>query len=183
MTDSRGHLDEVGTVVEELARLGLQPVLVGGMALVILGSRRVTRDYDFVIAHPGERLATLLDVLYDRGFELASRLNDAGDITATIDNRKVAGVRLRLDRPPSGFFWHHRRRLRIDLLFDYPIAAAALAENAIQRKVGSRVFRVASEQDLLHMKKLAQSERSFAGDAQDIEFLEARRRRRPASPR
>jgi hypothetical protein len=178
MPDSPGHLDEIGAVVKELARLGLQPVLVGGMALVILGSRRVTRDYDFVIAQPGARVTRLLDLLYDRGFELASRVNDTGDITATIDNRRVAGIRLRLDRPPSAFFWHHGHRLRIDLLFDYPIPAAALAEHAIRRKVGSHVLRVACEADLLRLKKLAQTDRSFAGDAQDIEFLEARRRRR-----
>ena len=51
------HLDTVGEVVEALRRRGLEPVLVGGMALVVLGSRRVTRDFDFVIAHPGDRLA------------------------------------------------------------------------------------------------------------------------------
>ncbi len=51
------HLNTVGEVVEELRGLGLEPVLVGGMALVVLGSRRVTRDFDFVIAHPGDRLA------------------------------------------------------------------------------------------------------------------------------
>ena len=51
------YLDEVGAIVTELRDLGLAPVLVGGMALVILGSRRVTRDFDFVIAQPGDRLA------------------------------------------------------------------------------------------------------------------------------
>jgi hypothetical protein len=34
------HLDTVGEIVEELRGLGLEPVLVGGMALVVLGSRR-----------------------------------------------------------------------------------------------------------------------------------------------
>jgi hypothetical protein len=32
---------------------------------------------------------------------LASRVNDAGDVTATIDNRRVACARLRLDEPAS----------------------------------------------------------------------------------
>jgi hypothetical protein len=53
---------------------GFEPVLVGGMALVVLGSRRVTRDFDFVIAHPGNRLARMIELLYDRGLELVSRL-------------------------------------------------------------------------------------------------------------
>ncbi len=61
-----GYLDEVGEIVEELSGLGLEPVLVGGMALVILGSRRVTRDFDFVIAKPDHRIETLIGVFYGR---------------------------------------------------------------------------------------------------------------------
>jgi len=75
------HLDLVGRIMTSLAALGLEPILVGGMALVTLGSRRVTRDFDFVVARPGERLKDLVDVFYDRGLELAARVNDAGDVT------------------------------------------------------------------------------------------------------
>jgi hypothetical protein len=52
----RGKAQTVGDIVHDLRALGLTPVLVGGMALVVLGSRRVTRDFDFVIAQPGDRL-------------------------------------------------------------------------------------------------------------------------------
>ena len=83
------HLDTVGEVVEELRALGLEPVLVGGMALVVLGSRRVTRDFDFVIAHPGDRLASTIDLFYDRGLELVSRLNDVG--RGDLDDRQPQG--------------------------------------------------------------------------------------------
>jgi hypothetical protein len=169
------HLDEVGIVVKALSSLGLDPVLVGGMALVILGSRRVTRDFDFVIARPGERLQRLVDLFYDRGLELASRVNEAGDVTATIDNRTVAGTRLRLDAPASAYFFNPDTGLRIDLLFDFPIPAATLARDATLTKVRSRVLRVASEADLLRLKKIARERRTSPGDAEDIAFLEARR--------
>ena len=56
MKNPATHLDAVGSVVEALAGLGLEPVLVGGMALVVMGSRRVTRDFDFLVARPGEAL-------------------------------------------------------------------------------------------------------------------------------
>jgi hypothetical protein len=180
-TDPGGHLAEVDTIARTLTTLGLDPILVGGMALVILGSRRVTRDYDLVIAHPGaEGLARVVDVFYARGFELASRLNEAGDVTVTLDNARVAAIRLRLDAPSSAYFYHWQKRLRIDLLFDFPIPAASLARHATRLKVGSHVVRIASEADLLRLKKIALARRSFAGDAQDIEFLEARRRRKHA---
>ena len=84
MKDAAGLLDDAGRIVAALTELGLEPVLVGGMALVTLGSRRVTRDFDFVVAAPGDRLGAVVDVFYDDGLELAARVNDAGDITATI---------------------------------------------------------------------------------------------------
>ena len=170
-------LAEVGAVSEALSDLGLTPVLVGGMALVILGSRRVTRDFDFVIARPADRLNDVVVALYDRGLELASRLNDAGDVVATIDSRRVAASRLRIDAPSSAYFFNPKTRLRIDLLFDFPIPAADLAKTATTMKMRSQRLRVASEKDLLRLKRIARADRSVAGDAEDIAFLEARRKR------
>jgi hypothetical protein len=169
------YVDEVGAIVSDLRRLGLEPILVGGMALVVLGSQRVTQDFDFVVAHPADRLESTLAAFYDRGFELVSRVNDRGKVTATIDNRKIASIRLRLDAPSSAYFYSRKTELRIDLLFDFPIPAATLADNATRIKVQSHVFHIASEPDLLRLKKIAQAARSSPGDAQDIAFLEARR--------
>ncbi len=176
MVDPQIDIDDVGAVVRSLTDLGFDPILVGGMALVLIGSRRVTVDFDFVVNQPGDRLQSLVDALYDREFELASRVNDDGDVTATIDNRKVAAIRIRLDGPASVYFFKQETGLRIDLLFDFPIPAATLAEHATRIKIRSYVFRFASEPDLLKLKKIAHAARSAPGDAQDIAFLEARRK-------
>ncbi len=178
MADTAAHLETVGRLVEALSGLGFEPILVGGMALVALGSRRVTRGFDFVVARPEGRLEALVDAFYDRGLELASRVDSAGEVTATIDNRRVASARLRLDTPTSVYFQNPGTGLRIDVLFDFPLPAATLARNAITTKARSTVLRVASEADLLRLKKLAAASRSSPGDAEDIAFLEARRRKR-----
>lgn len=169
------ELDEIARVVDGLTSVGLEPVLIGGMALVLLGSRRITRDVDFVIAKPGDRMTEMVDLFYARGYELASKTNAAGDIVATIDNPRVARIRLRLDGPASAFFWHPKKRLRIDLLFDFPVAAAELCANAERTTIRGRVLKVASPADLLRLKEIAAAKRSVAGDAQDIEFLKAYR--------
>jgi hypothetical protein len=171
------RLDGAGAVLEALRELGFNPVLVGGMALVILGSRRVTRDFDFLIEAPGERLADVVDVFYDRGFELVSRLDATGNVTATIDNRRVASIRIRADGPASVYFFNAATRLRIDLLFDFPLPARDVARAAVDMKILGHVFAVASPADLLRLKQIARAARAFAGDAQDIEFLEARLKR------
>jgi hypothetical protein len=125
------------------------------MALVVLGSRRVTRDFDFVIAHPGDLLARTIDLFYERGLELVSGLTEMGEVISTISNRKVAAIRLRLDAPASAYFFNAETGLRVDLLFDFPISAAKLAERATRTKIRGHVFDVASEQDLLRLKRIA----------------------------
>ncbi len=175
MADPVDHLHAVGELVQGLRALGLAPVLVGGMALVVLGSRRVTRDFDFVVSHPGDRLAQMTGLFYDRGFELASRLNETGEVISTIADRNVAAIRLRLDAPASAYFFNAETGLRVDLLFDFPISATKLAEHATRIKIRSQVFDVASEHDLLRLKRIAKAARSAPGDAEDIAFLESRR--------
>lgn len=176
MKDAAGLLDDAGRIVAALTKLGLEPILVGGMALVTMGSRRVTRDFDFVVPAPGDRLAALVDVFYDRGLELAARVDNSGDITATIDNRRVAGIRLRLDAPSSAYFSHAKTGLRVDLLFDFPLPAAQLAAGATRITVRSHGFLVAAEKDLLKLKRIARANRDAPGDAEDIAFLEAKAR-------
>jgi Nucleotidyl transferase AbiEii toxin, Type IV TA system len=172
--ESSDDLEKIGAVSEALSDLGLMPVLVGGMALVILGSRRVTRDFDFVISRPDNQLDAVVAIFYDRGLELVSRLNEAGDVTATIDNQRVAASRLRVDAPSVAYFFNPTTRLRIDLLFDFPILATELTKTATTMKIRSQVLRVASEADLLRLKRMAMAARSSPGDVQDVEFLEAR---------
>lgn len=174
MPEPSSQLQAVGELIEDLRAIGLTPVLIGGMALVVRGSRRVTNDFDLVIAHPGERLDRTLESLYARGLELVSRLDGAGNVVATIDNRTVAASRLRIDKPASAYFYNAGSGLRVDLLFDFPIDAASLDERATKMKIRSHLFAIASDEDLLALKRIAAAARSAPGDAEDIAFLEAR---------
>lgn len=177
--DPADQLEIVGEIADGLRDAGLRPVLVGGMALVVLGSRRVTRDFDFVVAAPGDNRRRVVNLFFDHGLELASRLNETGDVVATIRNRRVAEVRLRIDAPSAVFFYNPITRLRVDLLFDFPMAVSTLAERATRMTIRSHAFDVASAEDLLELKQIARGARSSPGDAEDIAFLEsylARRR-------
>ncbi len=178
MSDPADFFEIVGGIAEELEAAGLTPVLVGGMALVVLGSRRVTEDFDFVIAKPESSLEKVIHIFYDHGFELASRLDDDGNIKTTIDNRNIAKIRIQLDEPASIFFFNKRIKLRVDLMFDFPFAASELFQNAGATNIGARSFHIASEADLIRMKEVAARDRIFAGDAQDLEFLKKRKRGR-----
>src|SRR5260221_14025930 len=87
-----------------------------------------------VVARPGDRLPHLLDAFYDNGLELVSRRART------------------FFRPQTG--------LRVDLLFDFPIAAATLAEHATRTKIRTYRLAIASEADLLRLKRIARTARS-----------------------
>jgi len=166
------HLGSVVEVIEELRDLGFDPVLIGGMALVVLGSRRVTRDFDFVVDLPGGRVPSLARVFYSRGMELASKIDKSGNVTATIDTLKVAEIRLRLDAPVSATFVNMKTALRIDLLFDFPLPAAGLARTATRKTVRGHQLAIATREDLLKLKRIAARKRHVPSDRDDIRFLE-----------
>ena len=50
MENKTDHLERIIALCEALEKKGLQPVLVGGIALVVLGSQRVTKDFDFLVS-------------------------------------------------------------------------------------------------------------------------------------
>lgn len=170
MSQTIDYLETVITLSEALEERGLRPVLVGGMALVILGSERVTNDFDFLISWPGSDLSDLMDVFYSHGFELVSKLKQ-GQVVRTIDNKNVAATRLKLDSPSSAYFFHPKKEIKIDLLFDFPFPAKEAAGRAPKTKIKSRFLRVASIEDLLRLKELAYADRHSAKDAQDLDFL------------
>ncbi len=169
---TQDFLEDVGKISAALTRLGWHPVLIGGMALVVLGSRRVTRDFDFVIAKPDEQTDELVELFYSQGFELVSQLDTQGDIVSTISNRRVAKARLDLDSPPAAYFYNIKIGLRIDLLFDFPMLAKKLIIKAKKIKIASHSIHIASKEDLLELKKIAKKARHKPGDEEDILFLE-----------
>lgn len=171
MVKTVDYIETVGKIVQDLNQLGSTPILIGGMALVILGSRRVTKDFDFLISKQVREQKELADIFYKHGFELVSKIDKLGNIIATIDNPRIASMRLRLDTPVSVHFLNRKTGLQIDLLFDFPISADAIFPEAQMQKIQSYVFYIASKKDLLRLKEMAHDQRKSAGDAQDIEFL------------
>lgn len=171
MPVKKDYLETIGSLIAELEIQGVQPVLVGGMALVILGSQRVTNDFDFLVSLQETNLENIVNIFYRRGFELVSKLNKEGEVVRTLSNRKIAAIRLKLDAPLSAYFFNRKTGLKIDLLFDFPLKAAEIAARATRIKIKSHSIRVASYEDLLRLKEIAYANRQGAADAQDLEFL------------
>jgi hypothetical protein len=166
-------LSAVGALLDDLVKLGHRPVLVGGMALAVLESNRVTKDFDFLIEEEARTKTDLMAVLYRHGFELVSNLDERGNVRRTVDNPNVAWAKLNADPPKSAHFYHGDLDLRVDLLFDFPVPARGVAARAQKKTIKSHSFWIADKRDLIAMKEIAVRDRKNPADLQDLEFLRA----------
>jgi hypothetical protein len=163
-------LGELFPLLQALEEKGLQPVLVGGMALVVLGSQRITKDFDLLVSS-NTLSKDLVRMVYRHGYQLVTKLNKAGEVARTIDSSTVAAARLDLDKPSSVFFCNREKGLRVDLLLNFPLPTGNIAARAAKIGKLPRILRVAAPEDLLRLKEIAYADRKSAADAQDLEFL------------
>ncbi len=168
---TRGPLEAVASIATELHARGFEPVLVGGMALVLMGSQRVTKDFDLLVSARGPAIKDLVDVVYRHGLELVTKFGPTGEVERTVDSRRVALLKVNEEAPRSLFFYGWKARFRLDILLDFPVPAPALARRATNVKVKAHRLPVASPEDLLKLKELAYADRKLPSDAQDLEFL------------
>ena len=166
-------------VAMELEAAAFQPVLVGGMALVLLGSQRVPKHYEFLVTVAGPPIDTMVNSMYRRDLHLVTRFTPVEEVLRTIDTMRVAVTKIKRERPNNLTFYNSTTRLRIDLFLDYPFPASDLVQRAAKVLVMNLHLRVAAEEDLVRLKKMAKGGRNSASDAQDLEFL-ARIKRKPA---
>ncbi len=165
------HARVVVALAAELEAGGFEPVLVGGMALALLGSQRITRDFDLLVVDRERSAGRIADIMYQHGLELVTKFSPEGEVLHTVDSRKVATIKLEQQKPRSIPFYHPTTRLRVDLLMDFPLPAHEITDRATKVRVARGHLRIATRDDLIRLKEIARKDRTSATDAQDLEFL------------
>lgn len=164
------QLELATQILNDLDQAGIETTMIGGMALVTLGSLRVTQDYDFLVDKKFREQRELVIIFYRYGFEFVSKM-EKGNILRTVDNQNVAFSKIQIDQPTTAFFYKHDIGLRMDVLFDFPYSAAEVHARATKKKVEGTTIHVASIEDLIRMKEMAYADRKKSKDLQDLEFL------------
>jgi len=152
---------------EMLRRLtagGVDFVVIGGIAMILLGSARLTRDLDIVFGPDPTNVEALGRVLVNLG----ARLREVHeDVPFVPDGRALASIQLLTLRTSVGWLDVHRS---VDGAPRYD----ALRRRAERLDLGDFVVLVASPDDLEAMKLAA----GRAQDLADLEELEAIKRLR-----
>ena len=150
---------------------GFQPILVGGMALITMGSQRITQDFDFLVSRPSPNSKVLVEIMYRHKLELVTKFNALREVIRTVDNHRIATMKIDEEVPKSVTFYSWDTTLQVDLLLDFPLPAHDIAGRAVTVLFHSGHIRIAAPPDLLKLKEIAYNDRKSANDAQDLEFL------------
>jgi Nucleotidyl transferase AbiEii toxin, Type IV TA system len=152
-------------LLRRLTAGGVDFVVIGGIALVLHGSARMTRDLDIVFAPDRGNLEALGRVLVD----LQARLRGVRDNVPFLpDARTLDGVALLTLTTPAGWLDVHRE---VDGVPSYDV----LRGNAERMSLGTFSVLVASPDDLTAMKRAAGRPRDLA-DLEEIEAIKRLRR-------
>ena len=158
--------------VEELLRRltagGVDFVVIGGIAVVLLGSARLTRDLDIVFAADKGNLIALGNVL--QSLDARSRSVEE-DLPFVADARTLGRIQLLTLDTSSGWLDVHRT---VDGAPPYE----RLRRNAIRMNLGDFTVLVASPEDLISMKRSANREKD-RGDVAELEAIQRLRAGRP----
>jgi hypothetical protein len=150
---------DAGELLRRLVAAGVDFVVIGGIAAVLHGSARLTRDLDVVFAPDDANLEALGRVLVQSNATLRGVEDEVPFIP---DARTLMGVQLLTLETDAGWFDVHKRP-------DGAPPYERLRQNAVRMDAGGFSILVASIDDLVAMKRAA----GRPQDLIDIETLEA----------
>ena len=151
-------------ILERLTAAGVDFVVIGGIAVILAGYGRATRDLDIAFASDFTNLEALGEVLVSLDAKLRG-VED--DVPFVADGRTLAGIQLLTLETNLGWLDIHRQVAGVR---DYD----ALRARAERVRLGSTSVLVASVDDLIAMKQAA----GRPQDLVDVEALNAIRRLR-----
>ncbi len=154
-------------------------IVIGGMALRLYGSPRVTHDVD--VAVPILEIDTVVNLMYPRNYYLVVRVNEesctvlpsAEEALDWIEIKKAGAVSfIELASPLENREIPHKMidvTTQVDFLFEPGIPFSRLTDHAQKIELDSFSFLIASPEDLLLMKENRKDKNE--ADRTDIEFL------------
>ncbi len=126
-------------------------VIVGGLAVNLLGSLRSTADLDLLVELSNKNLAKIVAILKKRGYRVKQPVDPMGIADKKIREDWIKNKHMKA----FNFYKGERFWDEVDIIIDSPVTYAAARKNAILVSVGHLKLPVISIDDLIKMKRRA----------------------------
>ncbi len=137
-------------------------VLVGGIAVNLLGSMRSTADLDILVEMSDNNLKKIVKILKSRGFSVKQPVDPMG-----IADRKTREEWIKNKQMKAFNFYKEDELKEVDIIIESPVSFAQARKTALRIKVDRLTLLVISINNLIKMKRKT----GRAIDKLDIEEL------------
>lgn len=123
-------------------------LIVGGIAMNLLGSMRATSDLDILVEMSNENLENIVRILKKLGYK----------VKQPVDPMKIADESIRKDwiknKHMKAFnFYKDEEFKEVDIIIESPVSYDDAKNNIVKIKVGKQIIQVISIDNLIKMKK------------------------------
>ncbi len=132
----------------EFKKQKVKYLIVGGMAVNLLGSLRSTADLDILVEMTDQNLAKIVKILKKKKYNVKIPIDPIEFVKAKTRKDLVKNKHLKALN-----FYKHDELKEVDIIIDSPISYEAAMEHCVYVKIGNLAVPVISIDDLIKIKR------------------------------
>jgi hypothetical protein len=135
-------------ILREFQKKKVEYVLVGGIAVNLLGLLRSTADLDILVEMSNDNLRKIVTILRNKGYRPKQPINPIG-----IADKKIREDWVKNKHMKTFNFYKEGNLQEVDIIIDSPVSFEEAKKSAVRIKSGDIVLPVISIDNLIKMKK------------------------------
>ena len=135
-------------ILREFQKQKVKYVLVGGIAVNLLGSLRSTADMDIVVEMSNDNLRRVVSILKRKGYHVKQPVDPMG-----IANEKIRHDWIHNKHMKTFNFYKEDELKEVDIIIESPVSYEEAKKGALKIKIEDTVLPVISIDNLIKMKK------------------------------
>ena len=135
-------------ILREFQKQKVKYVIVGGIAVNLLGSLRSTADMDILVQMSDGNLKKVVTILKKKGYRLKQPVNPMGIANESIRRDWICNKHMKAFN-----FYKENSLEEVDIIIKSPVSFRQAEEDALRIKIGNIVLPLISIDNLIKMKK------------------------------
>ena len=134
--------------MREFQRQKVKYVIVGGIAVNLLGSLRNTADMDILVEMNNENLAKIVSILKKRGYSVKQPVDPIGIANEIIRREWIHNKHMKAFN-----FYKEDELKEVDIIIESPVSFKEAQKSALKIKIDDIILPVISIDNLIKMKR------------------------------
>ncbi|MBD3379150.1 MAG: hypothetical protein GF408_01660 [Candidatus Omnitrophica bacterium] len=157
-------------VLREFNRRKVKYIIVGGIAMNLLGGYRNTLDMDVLVEMSDANLQKIVTILKELGYSVRQPVDPFLIADKNTRNDWVKNKNMKA----FNFYKGKRSYEEVDIIIDSPVSYERASKNMVKVKVGRMTLPVVSVKDFIKMKKHAGREKDLL-DIKEVKIARGRK--------